>query len=208
MLTHGLRRRRRDGREEDGFTLVELLVSIILLGVVGSVASAAILTATQTQRSTDGLVTARTEATKAIERISRDLRVANPLRVADANDVTVDTLRGSTCERRRYYVDGANRLMLSIAPFTTGTACGVYGAVPGTATSTVIADAVVTGGTPIFSYLRWDGSTSQRVAVTAPVAASSLGLVDGVVISVTVPAAPREPVTVSTQVDLRNVEIS
>jgi hypothetical protein len=84
----------------------------------------------------------------------------------------------------------------------------VFGATPGTATATVIADAVATGGTPLFTYLRWDGSTSQRVAITAPVSASNLGLVDGVVINVTVPAAPRAPVTVSTQVDLRNVEIS
>jgi prepilin-type N-terminal cleavage/methylation domain-containing protein len=208
MLTLGLRSPLRDNNDDDGFTLVELLVSIILLGVVGSIASAAILTATQTQRNTDSLVTARTEATKSVERISRDLRAANPLRAAAANDVTVDTLRGTTCERRRYYVDGTNRLMLSTARFATGTACGVFGATPGAATATVIADAVATGGTPLFTYLRWDGSTSQRVAITAPVSASNLGLVDGVVINVTVPAAPRAPVTVSTQVDLRNVEIS
>lgn len=188
--------------------MVELLVSIILLGVVGSIASAAILTATKTQRSTDGLVTARTEATKSVDRVSRDLRAANPLRAANANDVTLDTLRGSTCERRRYFVDGSSRLMLSIAPFATGTACNVAGATPGTAATTVVADAVVAGTAPVFSYQRWDTSSGQRVAVAAPVSAANLGLVDSVVISVTVPAAPRDPVTVSTQVDLRNVEIS
>lgn len=194
--------------QDSGFTLVELLVSIVLLGVVGAIASAAVITATKTQRSTDGVVTARTEATKSVDRMSRDLRAANPLRAAAATDVTIDTLRGSTCERRRYYVDGSNRLMLSIAPFTSGVGCGVSGATPGTATTTVIADEVSAGGTPLFSYQRWDTASAQRVAITTPVGAANLGLVDSVVVSVTVPAAPRAPVTVSTQVDLRNVEIS
>jgi prepilin-type N-terminal cleavage/methylation domain-containing protein len=191
-----------------GFTLVELLVSIILLGIVGSIASAAILSATKTQRSTEGWVTARTEATKAVERMSRDLRAANPLRVADANEVTLDTMRGSTCERRRYFVDASNRLVLSVAPFSSGTVCGVYGATPGAAIETPVTDEVVTGGTPVFTYLRWDSGSSQRVPLTTPASAADLRLIDAVVLNVTVPAAPREPITVSTQVDLRNVEIS
>ena len=207
MLKRAMSFKRLDAANSAGFTLVELLVSIVLIGVVGSIASAAVITATKTQRSTDSLVTARTEASKSVERISRDVRTANPLRIAQANDLTLDTLRGTTCERRRYYVDGNSRLMLSIAPFASGVKCGTSGSTPGTAVPTVIANEVAVGGAPVFSYQRWDSATSERVGVTAPVAAANVGLVDSVVISVTVPAQERAPVTVSTQVDLRNVEI-
>jgi hypothetical protein len=60
----------------------------------------------------------------------------------------------------------------------------------------------------MFTYFRWNSSTGQRVQIAAPVSATDLRRVDGVVIAVTVPAPGRTPVTVTSQVDLRNVEIS
>jgi prepilin-type N-terminal cleavage/methylation domain-containing protein len=211
MLTRRLlergRRVRADQGSDAGVTLVELLVSIILLGIVGAISSAAIITATRTQQATTGLVEARTEAARVVERVSRDLRAANPLRVAEATSVTVDTLRGGTCERRRYYVGADARMMLDVSRFASGTACNVVGANPGSVTTSSIADDV-TGSNPMFTYFRWNSTTGARVQVASPVAAADLRRVDGVVISVTVPAPGRTPVTVTSQVDLRNVEIS
>jgi hypothetical protein len=142
-----------------------------------------------------------------VERVSRDLRAANPLRAAAATDLTVDTLRGTTCERRRYYVGADNRMMLATSRFTSGTGCNISGTTPGAATTTPVADDV-TGSTQMFTYYRWDATAGQRTAVTAPVSAADLRRVDSVVIAVTVPVPGRAPVTVTSQVDLRNVEVS
>jgi prepilin-type N-terminal cleavage/methylation domain-containing protein len=205
MLTRIRHHVRTRGSVEGGFTLVELLVVIVLIGVVGAISLAATLSALETQQTTDGLVTARNEGSKVVERVSRDARTANPLRVAEADELTLDTYRGSTCERRRYYVDGT-ALKLDVSSFASGVQCNQSGAAPGAASTTVVTPNLETSGTPLFQYLRWDAAVGERVVVAAPVASASIGTVDAVLITATVPAQDRPAVVVSSQVDLRNVE--
>jgi len=185
-----------------------MLVVIVLMGVVGAVVTASLITTLKTQRLTDGNVAATNGARTAIEEMSRDLRTANPVRAADANSVTIDMYYGGRCERRKYYVSGT-QLLMDRAQFAAGVRCGTYGATPGTATTSVVLGAVSNSASnPLFTYSRWDTVSDASVALAVPVASTSLGKIDGVTLNVLVPVSGQSnPVAVSTTVDLRNVEV-
>ncbi|MFA9445650.1 type II secretion system protein J [Egicoccus sp. AB-alg6-2] len=68
---------------EQGFTLVELLVSMVLLGVVGSVVVSAIVTGMQSARTTTARTMAIHELEVALQRVGRELRAADPLYVSE-----------------------------------------------------------------------------------------------------------------------------
>ena len=82
---------------EDGFTVIELLVTMVLLGVVMAIATASVITALQSQRRQVDQTYRLNDAKVAFERVTRDLRAANPLLAADDDEVrlqiTVDDLR-------------------------------------------------------------------------------------------------------------------
>ena len=71
-----------NGAREDGFTLVELLVAVVLLGVVGSVVVSAIVTGMNSARTTTARTMAIHELEVALQRVGRDLRAADPLYVS------------------------------------------------------------------------------------------------------------------------------
>lgn len=197
---------RRTHQHDAGYSLVEMLVVVVILGVVSAVVSAAIISSLRVQQVTESNVTSMAGARTAVERMSRDIRTANPLRVAQANLISFDMYYGTRCERRTYSVVSGS-LVLSRAQFAAGVRCGVYGAVPGAATtSTVIKDVTNTTATPLFRYYRWDTATKTRVESAAPVTAG-LTSVDTVRISALVSALRQGDVGVQALVDLRNVEI-
>ena len=196
----------RSGRRDAGYSLVEMLVVVVILGVVSAVVSAAIISSLRVQQVTESNVTSMAGARTAIERMSRDIRTANPLRTAQANVISFDMYYGTRCERRTYSVV-AGSLVLSRAQFAAGVRCGASGAVPGAATtSTVIRNVTNTTAAPLFRYYRWDTATKTRVESPAPVTAG-LTSVDTVRINALVSALQQGDVGVEALVDLRNVEI-
>jgi prepilin-type N-terminal cleavage/methylation domain-containing protein len=141
-------------RGDDGFTLVELLVVLILMGVVGGVAMTAIVTSLQSAAVTQSRVEALHELETALQRITRDLRVADPLRLSpDATESTLELFetdlgatiqRGGATEQVRYRLigdadDGPQRLVRED-------------------TGQTLVTLVDNGGEPVFSYLEWDGT--------------------------------------------------
>ena len=205
MLTRRLRS--SDSRTDAGFTLVELLVSIVILGVVSAIVSVAIISSLRTSRVAEANVLSATEARTVLERTSLDIRTADPLVAASANSITLDTFRKGQCERRTYRL-ASGQLLLDVAGFGSGVDCGVYGTTPGAVTTTVVADGLTnTTAAPLFSYYRWSSTTNTRTPVTAPVSAASLGSVDGVEVRVGIVAREQDDVELSTLVDLRNVEL-
>lgn len=69
----------RRARDEDGFTVVELLVAMMLMGVIMAIAGSAVVTSLQTQRRQLAQLTTLNDAKLGLERMSRDVRGANPL---------------------------------------------------------------------------------------------------------------------------------
>jgi type II secretory pathway pseudopilin PulG len=184
-----------------------MLVVIVVLGVVGSVVSSAVISSLKTQRLTQANVVSTSDARTAVERMTRDIRTTNPLRAASANSITFDLYYGTGCERRTYYLSGTS-LMLDRATFAAGVRCGSQTATPGAATTvTVIGNVANTTATPLFRYYRWDSVSKTRVEVTAPVASTSLRSVDTVLVDVHVSTPEQGPVALTTLVDLRNVEL-
>jgi type II secretory pathway pseudopilin PulG len=183
-----------------------MLVVIVILGIVSAVVSAAIISSLRVQQVTESNVTSTSAARTAIERMSRDIRTANPLVTAQANLITFDMYYGTRCERRTYSVVSGS-LVLSRAQFAAGVRCGAYGAVPGAATTTTVIENVTNStATPLFRYYRWDSATKTRVESPAPVT-SGVGSVDTVRVDALVSALRQGDVGVQTLVDLRNVEL-
>jgi len=90
--------------QDEGFTLVELLVSIVLLGVVGAVVTAGIVTAMKTTRQDELRGDGSAKLRIAVERVSQDVRAADPLRIALPQGLVVDEDRRGKCVRSSYQV--------------------------------------------------------------------------------------------------------
>ena len=112
-------------RSESGFSVLELLIVMALLGIVMSVVGAGLISMTETTRSTEERSFADTELRNALERIARDLRAANPIDVQSpvslydtqvAFEVFCSTV-GGTCDsdnlRQMVYRVNANVLEVS-----------------------------------------------------------------------------------------------
>lgn len=109
MLT-GHRRRLHDVLIQDqrGFSLVELLVVIVLLGAVGAVVTASIVSGTQSLTKGHARIDALNDLQKGLDRIGRELRAADPL-VLDpgrdyANKLGAEVTRDGRQLRYTYYL--------------------------------------------------------------------------------------------------------
>ena len=94
---------------EGGFTLVELLVVLIILGVVGSMATVAVTTTLRASSATTARVIALDELQTAMQRVSRDLRAAELFIITDTTaverKVTADVFRDGQVVRVTYSVE-------------------------------------------------------------------------------------------------------
>jgi prepilin-type N-terminal cleavage/methylation domain-containing protein len=208
-MTRIAARRRPD---DAGMTLIELLVTMILMGVIGSVVTAGVVSSMQDQRRAKSRLDAVSSTQRALERVTKDLRAADPLVAADARSVTTLVYHGTgvngACEQRRYYVNATNQLVQEIAKYPASpTGANRTGGL-GTASSRVLVAKIANTTTqPVFVYQRIDPAQAALVTVTTPVASTLVSLVDSVTINVKAGLKfGQQPVVVQTAVDLRNVE--
>jgi type II secretory pathway pseudopilin PulG len=189
-------------------TLIELLVVMILMGVIGSVVTAGVVSAMQDQRRAQSRLDAITSTQRALERVTKDLRASDPLVAADARSVTTLVYHGAACQQRRYYVDATNQLVQEIAKYPASTTCANRTGALGTAITNVLVKTIVnTTAQPVFVYQRIDPAQAALVTVATPVTSTLVSLVDSVTINVKAGLKyGQQPVVVQTAVDLRNVE--
>jgi prepilin-type N-terminal cleavage/methylation domain-containing protein len=98
---------RRRAADEQGFTLVELLVVVFIVGVVGAVTTTGVIRGMRTTEEAQDRADAQAATRTAAERVSRELRMADPLRYATAQEVRLDVARGGGVTHFRYVVAAA-----------------------------------------------------------------------------------------------------
>lgn len=86
MLTHRAVAR----RDDCGFSLVELLVVIVLLGVASTIVMVTLKSGFRSTTLVQGETESSAELQKSVERIARELRVADPLEAAVPTQNRVD----------------------------------------------------------------------------------------------------------------------
>ncbi|MDQ1704630.1 MAG: hypothetical protein QOF18_996 [Frankiaceae bacterium] len=191
---------RRERAADDGYSLIEMLVVLALVGIVGGIISATMISGMRNTRQAQNRAYSASLVQTQLERISRDIRVADPIRAASANAITVDVYRTNTCVRRQWSVS-SGALVSTSTTFATWSACAVY---PATATPTSTVTSTVlpslgNGSTPVFTYQNAAGA-----ALSAPTV-SQIAVVD--VTLVQSGQENRGPVTLDTSVGVRNATL-
>lgn len=143
-------------RSESGFTLIELLVVLVIMGVLGGVVVSAITTSMRSASATSARIQATQELEIAMQRITRDIRAADPLELSPsgdfANEVGARVSRGGEADIVMYHLtaDGSQLRSRVVQLDANGVP------VPGTPSQRLVTN-VDNGGIPVFSYLDASG---------------------------------------------------
>lgn len=138
-------------RQDRGITLVELLVVVAISAVVLGTVVTSVAHALQAQRRQTAQINALNEAKHGFERVTRDIRAADPLRVAEPHRVRLDT-RGDEGMRTVTYTYDDGALVVEEAD-----------AAPARLVSDVSVDEQ-----PVFRFHLVDGTTVSDEAVADP----------------------------------------
>ena len=188
-------------RSQEGFTLVELLVVMLIMGIVGAVVTTALVRGMQTSMVAQSRINGLSDLQRGLERVARELRVADPLCVQiDASDPDLhESALGASIYRngKRYfhlfYMDetGADQELLQDVT--------VYDP-PDSATGTLVSSGTFVAdvgndllGVPLFEYLDQDGNVPSPLGSAAQVTINLAKQVRG-----------DDPILVSTTVEVRN----
>lgn len=104
--------RRADG--EGGFTLVELLVVMVIMGIIGAFTMSSLVEGLQISNEADRRVQTLTDLQQAGQRVSRELRMACHVEAVAADKAVVDILRDGTRYRYSFAVDASATLSADI----------------------------------------------------------------------------------------------
>lgn len=183
-------------RDHDGFSLVELLVVMVLLGIVGAIAATGISRGLQADREAQSRIEAFEDIQIAVERVSRDVRAATTLIDIEPRDIRFEVVRDGSCVEHRYWVDENGDLRAADVQFTDD--CET----PSGSGERILVPAIEPGSTVFIyetdEYLEDADGNRQRTSTEA------VGDVRFVTITMTRSLVDQRPVTVRTVVGLRN----
>lgn len=130
-------------RGEDGVTLVELMTAMVVSSVVLAFVAGTVISALAAQRRQTSQVAALNAAKLTFERVTRDIRGADPLQVAALDRIRLDVRLPDSTIRTVTYERVGNGLVATEA--ATGQASALVGD--------------LATGQPLFLYHFADGST-------------------------------------------------
>lgn len=173
--------------DDEGFTLVEVLVAILLLGIIGGFVLTSVVQALQVTSETSERTDALTDVQRGLERVSRQIRTADPLEIdpdGDCAGMSTSDCVDLVLTRRldaTTFIDGARR---EYAYYLVDTGDGVElrqdldeydadtGALIRSSNGEFIADiANLKTGTPLFQFKAVDSVSGalKDVDCTTPV---------------------------------------
>lgn len=212
-----MRLRNRLRHEQRGFSLVELLVVMLLLGVVGAIVMTSIVRSLRTTSAAQDRVAALNELERGIERISRELRAANPLLISTTGDF--DEEIGARIERDGQVLlfeyelvptpSGDQDLQQTVTTYAATAEPGIDPPLisPPPTTSVITQTANATAGLPLIRYYDRDGVEIvcvPGVDGTLDECATRYAAAAQVQITLTKVLEGRDPLIVETYVSVRN----
>ena len=211
-----MRRLRRKAGSEQGFTLVELMIIMMLFGLVSAVAFAGLDSMTRTSVGVTDRARAVADTRSAIESMVRDLRAANPITAVDPVSAYDSSIHFSVyCAtsgvggcvsnlREVQYTVTANALTRTVAGVTS-TLVGPE--LSGRPVAERRGAVVNPASQPVFNYF---DAAGVRLATTGAAALPSTNFqncaqsVEVHLVVMAVPGEPQSAIDMSTRVDLRN----
>lgn len=145
--------------EERGLGLIEIIITIALMSIVMSVAAGSAVHAMKIQRRQVAEIDAVSRARIAMESMTREVRAANPILVADPHTVTVQVTRLNTRKLTTYTLTGDR---IDVATSIIDMATQTQTALP---TRTLLRGITMNAGESLFTYTNATGS-----ALPVPVA--------------------------------------
>lgn len=177
-------------RSSDGFSLIELLVALLIAGVVGGVAVSGIVGGLHQTARTQDRIDAFSELQITVERMSREVRAADPITDATPDRMEVQVRRDGGCFRFVYELAGDE---LQVRRDVSADDCATF--TPGASTP-MVSDVINPGGRPLFTYQTSDGAPT-----------TSLEDISTVNMEIVRDLRDQQPVAVSTVVNVRNAGI-
>lgn len=180
-----LRSVRRVLRRSGGFTLIELMVTIMVVGLVAAGILAVYTSSAKTFADQDNRIKSQDSGRAAMDAVSEYIRegtssASNLTSVSDAIAyaqpqelvmyANVDT--DNTTEKVRFYVSGSSLMLQKADPILT-TNPPSYPTTYAT-NGTLVLTGLTNGATPIFTYFAYNGSTDQLVQLTNPTTVADL----------------------------------
>lgn len=156
----------RHPTQERGFSLIELLVVMVILGVIGGVVTSAIITAMNSARETTSRTQAIHELEVSLERIGRELRAADPILPSGSTPRRYHEHLGAEVVRDRKVlvvsyqveVDGDHqRLVQDTTTFDLDDLMDDPDAEPVVSPRRTLITAIDNGDEPVFRYYDGDG---------------------------------------------------
>lgn len=175
--------------DERGLTVTELLVAMFLSVLIGAAVVSSMSQATRTAQRTQNRITALTDLQLAAHRMSRELRAANPITVAQGDLIEVQIVRSTQTRTIRYSLVASGSTYDLQERRTVG----------GVTTTSTLARGLPSTGMALTYY------DATFTAIGAPVSATNMPLVRTIKLSLNrfIPLNTK-PITFETTVDVRN----
>lgn len=196
-------RRGRSAAQDEGFTLIELLVAMVVATVLLSLVVGVVTTTFGSSKKIQAHVSVVRDVQLAMDRVSRDVRVANPVTAASAAAMTVKVQRAAACSLVTYAVTTSGATATLSGYSATGnafTASTATCAAPTVVTSTtILLRAVPTTASP-FTFTNKDGTAIGPTFATQ----TDLNAITRVVITLQGVDNSNRVQAMTTAVDVRN----
>ena len=211
------RRLHQGGAADLGLTLIEMMVTLLLMGIVGTIMFASVVSVTQTlthsQANSDSVDIARIGMNRVAKTVRSGMSIQQnglsdlpPLVEISPNKLTVYASLGTVPAKVTYSIDAPRQLVENWYPGVASSS--PYWTFSSTARTEVVARQIPTTASALFTFLDTNGvpianQTSTNVA--------DLSLVHGVTISMTIdsdPATGGGPVNLINTVTMPNQGIA